>query len=84
MILKTTKAAKMAAFDIKTCGQSALAGFELALRFVDHIHATFTAHDPAVAMPVLERTERIANLHGLSPVLARTGAGLRWFRCTGI
>ena len=54
---------------------SALAGFEPTLRFVDHVNAAFSAHNTAVAVPVLERAERIANLHGRSPhVVARASA----------
>ena len=45
-----------------------LAGFEPALRFVDHVNAAFATHNAAVTVPVLERAERIANLHGRSPV----------------
>ena len=42
----------------------ALTGFEPALRFVDHVNAAFATHNTAITMPVLERAERIANLHG--------------------
>lgn len=49
---------------------SALAGFEPALRFVDHVNAAFATHNPAVTMPVFERAERVLDLHGLSPVPA--------------
>ena len=53
----------------------ALAGFEPTLRFVDHVNAAFATHNTAVAMPILERAERIANLHGRSPhVVARASA----------
>ena len=42
---------------------SALTGLETALRLVDDIDAALTAHDAAIAMALLERAERIANLH---------------------
>jgi N-formylglutamate amidohydrolase len=61
-----------------------LAGFEPALRFVDHVNAAFATHNTAVAVPILERAERIANLHGRSPhVVARASAGLRSARLRG-
>jgi hypothetical protein len=57
---------------------SALASFELALRFVDHVNAAFATHDPAITVPVLQRAERVLDLHGKSPVdMARASAGLR-------
>ena len=43
----------------------ALACFEPALRLVDHIDTALTAHDAAVAVPALERAERVLDLHGL-------------------
>lgn len=46
----------------------ALAGLEPALRLVDHIDAALTAHDAAIAVALLERTEGVANLHGSHPV----------------
>ena len=50
------------------CGAgSALAGFELALRLVDHIDAALAAHDAAIAMTLLERAERVTDLHWPSP-----------------
>ena len=56
----------------------ALAGFEPALRFVDHINAAFATHNAAITVPVLERAEGIANFHvRLLSVMARTSAGLR-------
>jgi len=36
---------------------SALTGFEPAICLVDHVNATLTPHNPAIAMPVLERAE---------------------------
>ena len=57
---------------------SALAGLEAALGLVDYVNAAFAAHDAAIAIPVLERPERVSNLHGpLLFVVARAGA---WFR----
>ena len=46
----------------------ALASFELALRLVDHVDAAFATHNPAITVPVLERAERVLDLHGLSPI----------------
>ena len=43
---------------------SALASFELALRLVDHVDAAFATHNTAVTVPVLERAERVLDLHG--------------------
>ena len=56
-------------------GDSALTGFEPALGLVDHVDAAFAAHDTAIAVPVLERTERVLDLHG--PLLNCRGAGQR-------
>ena len=50
---------------------SALARFELTLRLVDHVDAAFATHNPAVTVPILERAERVLDLHGLSPVMRR-------------
>jgi hypothetical protein len=55
--------------------RSPLTGFEPALRFVDHINAAFATHNAAITMPVLERAERVLDLHGPSPV--PVGAGQR-------
>ena len=41
----------------------ALARFEPALRFVDHVNAALATHNAAITVPVLERAERIANFH---------------------
>ncbi len=49
-----------------------LAGFEPALRLVDDVYAALTAHNAAVAVAILERTERVSDLHdGLSSIAAR-------------
>ncbi|MFQ3234332.1 MAG: hypothetical protein ACI82J_002031 [Sulfitobacter litoralis] len=53
---------------IKCARSLTLTGFETALCFVDYVNAAFATHNAAVTMPILERAERIANLHGLSPV----------------
>ena len=42
---------------------SALAGFEPALSFVDHVDAALAAHNAAIAVAVLERAKRVSNLH---------------------
>ena len=43
----------------------ALASFELALRLVDNVDAAFATHNAAITVPVLERAERVLDLHGL-------------------
>jgi hypothetical protein len=48
-----------------------LACFEAALGFVDYVYSAFTAHHAAVAVAVLQRAQRVFNLHGL---LLRRGA----------
>ena len=53
---------------------SALTSFEPTLGLVDHVNATFTTHNPAITVPVLQRTERVLDLHGLSPCLRREPA----------
>ena len=53
---------------------SALACFELALRLVDDVNAALATHNPAVTVPVLQRAERVLDLHGLSPFLRREPA----------
>jgi hypothetical protein len=47
---------------------SALTGFETLLRLVDHIDAALAAHDLAIAMTLLERAERVTDLHRSSPI----------------
>ena len=47
------------------CYESALTGFEPALRFVDHVNAALATHNAAITVPVFERAERIANFHVL-------------------
>ena len=58
----------------------ALTRFEPALRLVDDVYAAFATHNAAITVPVLERTERVANLHGASSSfsMARSSAGLRF------
>ncbi len=41
----------------------ALTSFELALRLVDHVDAAFATHNTAITVPVLERAERVLDLH---------------------
>jgi len=43
--------------------QSALTCFEAALGLVDHVDAALAAHDAAIAMALLERAERVLDLH---------------------
>ncbi len=44
--------------------QSALTGLEAALGLVDDVYAALAAHDTAVPVPILQRAERVADLHG--------------------
>ena len=46
---------------------SALTGLEPALRLVDDVDTALAAHDTAIAMPALERAERVLDLHWSSP-----------------
>ena len=57
------------------CCVLALAGFETAVCLIDDIDAALATHDPAITVPVLERAERVLDLHGVSPVPC--GAGQR-------
>ena len=52
---------------------SPLTRFEFALGLVDHVHAAFAAHDPAITVPVLQRAERVLDLHRSSPFALRRG-----------
>ena len=63
----------MRPFFIRCSVGLALAGFEPALRLVDHIDAALTAYDAAIAVTLLERAEGVANLHGSFPSLSRRG-----------
>ncbi len=58
------------------CSGLALTGFEPALRLVDYIDAALTAHNPAIAVTLLERAEGVANFHGFDPSLSRRGGAL--------
>ena len=51
-----------------TLARLALTGFVTALRLVNDVYAAFTAHDTAVAVTLLERAERVFDLHDLSPI----------------
>ena len=46
------------------CSGLALTSFEPWLRLVDYIDAALTAHNPAIAVTLLERTEGVTNFHG--------------------
>lgn len=59
-----------AAFDMSVAWALALAGFEPALRLVDDVYAALATHNAAITMPVFERTERVANLHGASSLFS--------------
>jgi hypothetical protein len=67
-------------FQISQRVVSALAGFEPALGLVDHVYAALATHNTAVTVPILERAERIANLHG--PLLCLLSFGAR--ACAGV
>lgn len=67
---QTQKTALEGAVFFEYAYSSALASFEPTLRFVDHINAAFATHNTAITVPVLERAERVLDLHGLSPVPA--------------
>ena len=45
----------------------ALTSFKPTLRLVDYIDAALTAHDAAIAVTLLERTEGVTNFHGACP-----------------
>ena len=68
---KTKKAAHWAAFFSDAWDESALTCLEPTLCLVDHVDTALAAHDAAVAVPVLQRAERVANLHGFSPLSRR-------------
>jgi len=51
----------------------ALTSFKPTLRLVDYIDAALTAHDAAIAVTLLERTEGVTNFHGFIPSLSRRG-----------
>ncbi len=55
------------------CGGLALTSLEPTLRLVDYIDAALTAHDAAIAVTLLERTEGVANFHQFCPSLSRRG-----------
>jgi hypothetical protein len=58
-----------AAFEIPSADKrSALAGLELFLGLVDHVDAALAAHNLAIAMALLERAQRILDLHRSSPL----------------
>ena len=52
---------------------SALTCLEPTLGLVDDVHAAFAAHDPTITVPVLQRAERVLDLHGSSPFALRRG-----------
>ena len=73
------KAAPRAALCVKRAGL-ALTCLEPTLCLVDHIDTALAAHNAAIAVPVLQRAERVPNLHSS---LLRRGADLRHcFRST--
>ena len=62
-------------FNSAMCLFLALASFELALRLVDHVDAAFATHNAAITVPVLERAERVLDLHGSVSNLRRLHQG---------
>ncbi len=56
--------------------QSALTRFKTTLGLVDHVYTALAAHNAAVAVPVLERTERVFDFHSLYPHVAARRAPL--------
>jgi hypothetical protein len=54
-------------FSIRKQVRLALTRLELLLCLVDHIHAAFAAHDLTVTVTLLERPERVSDLHRPSP-----------------
>ena len=56
-------ALESAVFSICYVQFSALTSFEPTLRLVDHVDAAFATHNPAITVPVLERAERVLDLH---------------------
>ena len=46
-----------------------LTRFKPALCFVYHVNPTFSAHNAAFAVALLERAERVFDLHGPSPLI---------------
>jgi hypothetical protein len=63
-------------FSCEFCCGSALAGFEPALRLVDDVDTALAAHDAAIAVTLLERAERVLDLHLASPSSRRGDAPL--------
>ncbi len=57
-----------AASKITVVGRLALTGFEPWVSFVDNINPAFTAHNAAIAVARLERTEGVANFHVFCPL----------------
>lgn len=55
-------------------GELTLTCLEPALSLVDHVDATFTTYDPAITVPVLQRAERVLDLHGRLLFLRREPA----------
>ena len=62
------------------CSGLALTGFKPALRLVDYIDAALTAHNPAIAVTLLERAEGVTNFHG--SILLCRGADAPWVAFT--
>ena len=65
------KAAQKAATFVILSQALALARFEPALRLIDDVNAALAAHNPAITVPVLQRTERVSNLHWSLSLMSR-------------
>lgn len=57
-----------AALSVPRNSGSALAGLVFLLRLVDHVDPALAAHDLAIAVALLERAQRISDLHRPSPL----------------
>jgi len=61
----------------------ALTCLEATLGFIDDVYAAFAAHDTAIAVPALQRAERVADFHCpipyfAAPVCALETVGSGW------
>lgn len=78
--------------------KSALTGLVALLRLVDHIDAALAAHDLAITVTRLQRTERVGDFHGrlfpwsrritrqlktMTPGMGAVNGGRYWDRTSG-
>ncbi len=71
LLAKEKATSKETARSIQKLLALALTGFEAALCFVDHINTALTTHNAAIAVTLLQRAERVFNLHRFSPLTRR-------------